>query len=139
MTGQELITMARKHLNTKWRHQGRQAGVALDCVGLLYAVADEAGITTEDVRNYNRRPGSMKLYEQLNRYCDEIPLESEMKPADILVVSVEGEEPQHVLLWTGQGTVIHSSARHRKVVEHRYDDETRRGLCKVFRLKVLNG
>jgi hypothetical protein len=42
-------------------------------------------------------------------------------------------------LWTGQGTVLHSSARHRKVVEHRFDDETRRGLCRIFRLRGLNG
>ena len=139
MNGADLIKIARKHLGAKWKHQGRSPGEALDCVGLLYVVAWEAGIAAEDMRNYSNRPGSKTLYEYLNRYCDEVPMSAPRKPADILVVSVAGEDPQHTLLWTGEETVLHSSARHRKVVEHRFDDETRRGLCKVFRLRGLDG
>lgn len=139
MNRSTLITFARRHLNTKWRHQGREVGKGLDCVGLLYAVATDAGIVTEDIRNYNKRPGSSRLIEQLLRYCDEVPVDAPRLPGDILMVSVFGEDPQHVMLWTGQDTVIHASAAHRKVVEHRIDDETRRGLCKVFRLRGLDG
>lgn len=141
MTGDELITIARKYVEakTKWRHQGRDPKVGLDCVGLLYAVAWEAGILAEDVRNYSLRPGSRLLVAELLKYCDEVPVGASRNAGDILVVSVAGEDPQHTELWTGQGTVLHSSARHRKVVEHRFDDETRRGLCRIFRLRGLNG
>lgn len=139
MNGQMLIDCARKQLNVKWRHQGRQSGTALDCVGLLYVVAAECGLNIEDMRNYSTRPGSKTLYEQLMRYCDEVPMEAVRRPADILVVSVAGEDPQHTALWTGERTILHASARHRKVVEHGFDDETRRGLCKIFRLRGLDG
>lgn len=139
MTGMGLITIARTHLNVKWRHQGRTPGVALDCVGLLYVVADEAGFAVEDMRNYSMRPGSKALYAHLAKYCDEVPMEAQRCAADILVVSVAGEDPQHTALWTGQGTILHASARHRKVVEHGFDEEIRRGLCKIFRLRGLDG
>lgn len=139
MTRSDLITSARKQLGVKWRHQGRTAGESLDCVGLLVVVASASGIPVEDMRNYSMRPGSKTLYAHLIKYCDEIDTAAPRLPADILVVSVAGEDPQHTALWTGDGTVLHASAKHRKVVEHRFDDETRRGLCKIFRLRGLNG
>lgn len=141
MTGADLINSAREEvqLKTKWRHQGRQAGSALDCVGLLYVVAWRNGLNAVDIRNYSMRPGSKALYETLKKYADQIDTNAPRQPGDILVVSINGEDPQHTALWTGEGTVIHSSAKHRKVVEHRFDDEMRRGLCAVFRLKELNG
>src|ERR1041385_3966026 len=127
MTGRELITIARQHVDTRWRHQGRLIDDALDCVGLLIVVARQAQLDVEDMRNYDLRAGSKTLYAQLARYCDEISTGAPRQAGDILVVSVAGEDPQHTLLWTGEGTVLHASARHRKVVEHRYDEETRRG------------
>ena len=141
MTGADLIRRARVEVaaKTKWRHQGRESGVALDCVGLLYTVAWSYGVNAEDFRNYSMRPGSTALYDTLRRYADQIDTGAPRKPADILVVSIHGEDPQHTALWTGDGTVIHSSAKHRRVVEHRFDEDMRRGLCAVFRLKGLNG
>lgn len=141
MTGHDLITRARQEvaLKTKWRHQGREPGQALDCVGLLYCVAWAHGLEAEDIRNYSKRPGSQALYETLDRYCTNLGTEAPRQPGDILVLSVAGEDPQHTALWTGAGTVIHASAAHRKVVEQRFDDDLRRGLCRVYRLKGLDG
>ncbi len=141
MTGADLINSAREEvrLKTKWRHQGRESGVALDCVGLLYIVAWKNGLNAEDIRNYSMRPGSIALYDTLRIYADQIDTGDPRQPGDILVISIHGEDPQHTALWAGDGTVIHSSAKHRKVVEHRFDEEMRRGLCAVFRLKVLHG
>ena len=141
MMGFDLILTARLQVEakTKWRHQGREAGVALDCVGLLYHVAYMNGLNVEDIRNYSMRPGSTKLYETLAQYADKIALDQPRKPGDILVVSINGEDPQHTALWTGEGTVIHSSAKHRRVVEHRFDEDMRRGLCAIYRLRGLDG
>ena len=141
MTGLDLILTARKEVEakTKWRHQGRDAGAALDCVGLLYHVAKMNGLEAEDIRNYSMRPGSAKLYETLGQYADKIEMNAPRQPGDILVISVAGEDPQHTALLTGDGTVIHASAKHRQVVEQRFDDDMRRGLCAVYRLRGVNG
>lgn len=139
MSRTDLILHAREHLNTKWRHQGRVPGESLDCVGLLIVVARSIGVEVVDDTNYSSKPGSAGLIKHLLQYCDEIQMEVPRLPGDILIVSVAGEDPQHCMMWTDQGTVIHASAKHRKVVEHSLDMETKRGLCKVFRLRGLDG
>lgn len=136
MTVKDFCDATRAYLKVKWRHQGRSRITGVDCVGLFICVAQDLGIQGEDDRNYGKRPGSARLIGKILDACDEVPV-SDRQPGDFLLVSVAGEDPQHIMLLTDLGTLIHSSARHRMVVEHGFDDETRRGLCKVFRMKGI--
>lgn len=133
----KAIAALRTYIGVKWRHQGRtKAGV--DCVGLLVCAAADLGITLPDDQNYGMRPGSSRIIKHVLDQCLEIePVD--MKTGDILLVTVQGEDPQHIMIMTGPNQVLHASARHRKVVEHGLDEETRRLICKVFRPKSYNG
>jgi cell wall-associated NlpC family hydrolase len=107
----------------------------MDCVGMLYGVAAGVGLHTVPVTNYRHAPGSAVLIPELERYCTEVEDLQDMRPGDILVVTTGGEDPQHTMILTRDNTVIHASARHRKVVEHRLDDKTRNGIAYVYRFK----
>ena len=133
MTKQQICDAARKCIGFKWRHQGRTA-TGMDCVGLLYAVANGCGVATENVTNYRHAPGSAPLVAELQKYCIEVE-RTERQPGDILIVSIAGEDPNHTMILTNDNTVVHASARDRKVVEHRLDEKTENGICRVFRFK----
>jgi len=134
----EFINQARTYLNVRWKHQGRSRDGGVDCVGIFYCVSVDLGMAPTDVRNYGHRPGSRRMIAEALLYCEEIHVE-QRRIGDFLLVTTGGEEPQHMVLITGTDSVLHASAKHRKVVEHRLDDELRRGICKVFRSKVLHG
>lgn len=137
MTPQDVTREARKYLGVRFCYQGRTVERGMDCVGLLYGVAHGVGLETDPVTNYSHRPDPVLLVENLEKYCDEVPLVRDMQPGDILVCSGAGEAPRHTMILTDEWTVIHASARHHKVVEHRLDEQTRNGIARVFRFKEM--
>lgn len=138
MTIQDFIDRARSYLNVRWRHQGRSREEGVDCVGLLWCAATECGLQPEDERHYGMKPGSEPVIRELRKYADEVPV-NERRTGDVLLVRVAGEDPQHTLLMTSASTVIHASARHRKVVEHALEARMVKQICRVFRLRGLDG
>jgi cell wall-associated NlpC family hydrolase len=120
-TRAEVVAEARSWLGTKWVHQHRRKGVAVDCAGLVIGVARALGLVPEcfDVTGYVRVPdGSL-----LDR-CGESMMQIEksaMQPGDVLVVATDSEPAHMGILGDyrhGGLSLIHAS-NGRGVVEHR--------------------
>ncbi len=129
MNAREIaIKEARDWLGTPWQHHQKTKGVAVDCVGLLMAAADAAGVGFGDVENYYRSPNGdallnkfQGLYKQVNtRYLGCIVL---FRFAGV---------PHHVGLMTSNDTFIHASFSDRCVVEQTFDPFWERRLVAIF-------
>ena len=68
-------------LGTPWSYQGRQPGVAMDCVGLLEHCREAAGWPSPEVPRYAWPPASKLLLARLERHLvrvDRVP-----RPGDV--------------------------------------------------------
>jgi len=118
-----LIAAARACLGTPFRHQGRQPGVGLDCVGLLVHAARAAGLCDYDFTVYGRRPSGGLLEAHLAAAgLREIPV-ARARPGDVALFRFDGPA-QHVGLLSERG-MIHAHIAMRGVVEHRLDPSWR--------------
>jgi len=128
----DILTVARSMLGTPFMHQGRLPGVALDCAGLVIAVARQLGIDHTDVAGYGRRPHLGLLDETLdNQSCLAVVAPAEALPGDILLMRF-AKEPQHLAIYAGQ-TIIHSWEAPGKVVEHGLDAIWSNRIVRVYR------
>jgi hypothetical protein len=126
-----IVDCARTYLGTKFRHQGRSKGAALDCVGLPYCVAAELGLRSRDGKpivkdenlNYPAQPMDDFVLTECRRLLVEKPAE-QMLAGDVLCIKMP-LVPCHVAIVSTvyEGTanecfgIIHSYAPARKVVE----------------------
>lgn len=129
-TGVDVVAAARAELGTRWMHQQRIPGVALDCAGLVIVTARRLGLVAPafDVNAYPRLPDGSLL-----AVCGE-----HMTPIDdvelgaVIVVSV-GSDPQHMGFVGdyrhGGWSIIHAASRPGRVIE------TRLMLGDTFRLR----
>ena len=116
VTRTQIVSKAKSFLGTPWKHQGRNRR-SVDCVGLVYAIADELGILPPkiDIPPYRRVPdGSVESYFQ--SYMDRVPKGS-IKAGTVLLHSFMGS-PFHasILIDPATGSIIHGTAKHRRVV-----------------------
>lgn len=138
VTDQQIVDAARKYLGVRWGHQGRAVGERkrIDCVGLLYCTMRDLGVAVEDRTNYLRMPDGFTLQTELRQQLV-ICHDRELKPGRVAAFDDVGEpSPCHVGILTDHPSgigVVHSSMRHRKVVEHRLDDVWRGRIRGVFR------
>lgn len=121
MTGADIVAAARAQLGVPWVHQGRMAGHALDCAGLVIVIGRHLGAwpSTFDVNGYSRSPDGTML-----AVCDEhLERINDLELGAVLVLATE-KEPQHIGIVGnyvhGGWSIIHSTnAGPRKVVETR--------------------
>ncbi len=125
------IEAARACLGTPFHHQGRQAGLGLDCIGLLAVSLKAAGYDIRDRADYARRPDGKSLIAALDEHGAK-PVQ-DIQAGDILVFRYDGQ-PQHVALATSAETMIHSFAPARKVVETSIGAYWKRRLTGIYRL-----
>lgn len=146
-TRHDIVACARQFLSVRFVHQGRSAE-GLDCLGLLLAVADRAGLVFEnlpameiDVPRYGMRPDVALLKAKLDQFL--LPIaEQELAPGDVVLLKVDGS-PQHLGIisdypMAGEFGLIHAYAPVRKVVEHRYDTQWRRNTYACYRLPQIH-
>ncbi|MDX9690350.1 MAG: NlpC/P60 family protein [Alphaproteobacteria bacterium] len=120
-------------LGTPFHHQGRKAGVGLDCIGLVIIGANAAGIAVRDRRDYGRRPDGVSLVQALKDHgAQEVPDRNAIRRGDILLFRYDGQ-PQHVALALRLDEMIHSFAPAGKVVQSTMGDYWRRRLVGVYR------
>lgn len=115
-TGIDVYLKARQLIDTPYVHQGRKAGIAIDCIGVPVWVARELGLGDFDKEDYPRSPdGSM--VELITEVCSrEI-----IQPGVLLVFKISGTA-QHcgiVSLYQGNFGLIHAWDIAGKVCEHR--------------------
>ena len=117
ITGEAIVTEARRWIGAPWRHQGRgPAGV--DCIGLLIVVADALGVPHHDVTGYDRRATGTRLLEEFARALDPVAM-PDARPGDILVFA-ETSYPCHAGFLTkrhGVPHLLHAHALRRCVLE----------------------
>jgi cell wall-associated NlpC family hydrolase len=137
MTAADLIAAARACLDTPFIHQGRLPGQALDCAGLLVAVARAVGADYRDVAGYSRSPsGGLLEYAMDNQPClVRVPDLNARQPGDVLLMRFTGD-PQHLTLYAGN-TIIHGYEAVGRICEHRLTEQWARRIVRVYRFRDL--
>lgn len=137
-----LVACARTLLGVRFAHQGRHPATGLDCLGLLLAAADKAGLTINDQppnffddRQYGYRPDTEYLQDMLAKHLEPV---GTAEIGDVLLLRIGGR-PQHLALVSdyplaGELGMIHAYAVARKVVEHRLDGVWRSNIHCIYRL-----
>ena len=127
-----ILAAARAALDTPFVHQGRIAGLALDCAGLIVHVARSIGVSYIDVPAYGRSPHQGLLQATLDAN-DCIARVSDRQSGDILLMRFSSE-PQHLAICAGD-TMIHSYLHVGKVCEHRLSPMWAARIVCVYRFK----
>lgn len=125
-----LIEEARTWINTPFRHQGRSRK-GVDCIGYLAASANRFGANVELPTDYSLDVDPVRFKNDLKKHFEEIPL-SRAIWGDLIVVRYQGKST-HLVLRTPEG-IIHASRQYRKVVEHGFEGDWKRGAIMAFRL-----
>lgn len=134
MQADEIIASARACIGTPFVHQGRIPGVALDCAGLLIAVAQAIGADYHDVLGYGPHPcGGMLEQALADQPCLEPVLIAQRRAGDLLLMRFD-TDPQHLAVFTGE-TIIHAYSNVGKVCEHRLASVWAARIVRVYRFR----
>ena len=136
MTRDDIIAAARDLIGTPFVHQGRLPHIALDCAGLVVAVAQAVGVEYIDQTGDSRSPSGGLLESAL----DDQPgitriLPADRQPGDVLLMRFSGD-PQHLAILAGT-TIIHAYEAPGLVCEHDLTDLWARRIVRVYRFKDL--
>ena len=142
MTPDAIVAAARAALDTPFKHEGRQAGIGLDCAGLLVHVAREVGLEPLDRFGYARMPVNGQIEEALQAHVDAGILVrasiTDMRPGDLFLMRFAGEKASRHLGICAGDTMIHAWAIVRKVCEHRIDETWRRSIVRIYRFSGVD-
>lgn len=114
----DIVAAARRCIGTRWRHQGRQPGLGLDCVGLVVCVGRDLGLLDFDTLAYQRHAVADGFIKFFHQYGREIPI-TRLHEGAVLAFR-EALYPCHCgIVASGERgpTLIHAYARRRCVVE----------------------
>lgn len=118
-----IVSIARRWVDTPFHHQARLERVGVDCVGLVICVAREIDAVPSDwdVEGYGRVPDGRQLVHHLQQRL--VPIaQAEMRPGDVVLVAFDSH-PQHVGIvgnyLHGGLSIIHASGAHGRVLETR--------------------
>lgn len=138
----DIVAEARGWLGTRWAHQQRTRGVAVDCAGLVIGVARALGLVAADwnVDAYPRVPDGTSLLAECDAAMRRIAI-ADAAPGDVLVLAVEGL-PRHIGIVApyahGGLSIIHAqdsrNPRRACVVEHRLTPELRARIVAAYAL-----
>jgi len=132
---QRALEIATSALGTPFLHQGRVAGLGLDCAGLYVHICRELGLPHEDAKGYPRNPYDGQLEKQLDTQpCLERIADAD--PGDILAMRIS-KQPQHIGIHAGyidgHPYIIHASEEHGGTVMHRLDELWKVRIMRVYR------
>lgn len=136
ITPELVIETARSWIDTPYRHQGREKGRAIDCIGLIVGVGADLGLNYVAPANYSDHPSGAMLMREARQQLVEITDRTEPVPGDIMVLwGWTRQEPQHFAIVGEYGsrlTMIHAWSKRGKVVEHGIDDFWSKRLVALF-------
>lgn len=138
----EIVAAARGTLGTPWVHQGRVAGLALDCAGVPVHCAKVLGVPLTDYTQYGRVPVPAEMRAALDAHLERIPTAS-IQPGDVVWMRFDGE-PQHLGIVGdyvhGGLSLIHAynGAGLNRVVEHRLDETWRRRIVAAWKYREID-
>ena len=136
MTPDAIISTAREFIGTPFVHQGRLPGRALDCAGLVVAVAQAVGVEYIDQTGYSRSPSGGLLESALDGQpgIERVPTDTRA-PGDVLLMRFSGD-PQHLAILADH-TIIHAYEAPGIVCEHDLTDLWVRRIVRVYRFRGL--
>jgi cell wall-associated NlpC family hydrolase len=107
----EIADRARSMMGTPFRHQGRQPGVGLDCLGLVVCSIGGRALDLDE-RDYAELPDGYRLRVALERYFEPLDVHHvEDAPSGAVLAFCQerdrSREPRHVGIRT-DGGMIHS-------------------------------
>lgn len=126
----EVIAAARSFIGTPFRHLGRTPGKCLDCAGLAVVVANTLGLEVDDRDAYGRVPAGGLLESMLDAQPCLKRVFRTYQEGDLLLMRFKGD-PQHLAICGGD-TIIHAWQAVGKVAEHRFSDEWRSRVVRVY-------
>jgi len=132
---ERALQVAQDAIGTPFLHQGRVAGLGLDCAGLYVHICRELGLLHIDAKGYPRNPYDGQLERQLDSQpC--LERVSEAAPGDILAMRIS-KQPQHIGIHAGymdgHPYIIHTSEEHGGTVMHRIDELWRARIMRIYR------
>jgi len=108
-----IVVAARGCVGTRFRLQGRTPGLGLDCIGVVLAAAQGAGVRLADRRDYRLGgDGQGDLDRALAAQLIPVPVPA---AGDVLAFA-PAAGTRHLGVWTGV-TLVHAHAGLRRVVE----------------------
>jgi cell wall-associated NlpC family hydrolase len=121
---------------TRFRHQGRNPTIGLDCAGLPLWAMQAIGRPVTDIVGYGREPYRDGLEGALIANLGaRVPKES-MRAGDVVMMRFAGD-PRHVGILTdypdGGLALIHTHDTLKMVREHRLDQKRRDSIVAVWR------
>ncbi len=132
-----IVALARETLGTRYAHQGRVNGLALDCAGVPVHVATRLGIELTDYTRYGRLPVPAEMRAALDAHLTRVA-KVDMQIGDVVWMRFQAE-PQHLGIVGdyrhGGLSLIHAynGSGLRKVVEHRIDEQWLARIVAVWR------
>jgi cell wall-associated NlpC family hydrolase len=130
MTPDAIVAATRSFLGTPFRHLGRTPGKALDCAGLAVSVAGALGLSVDDRDAYGRTPANGLLETMLDAQTCLLRVTRQPQAGDLLLMKFKGD-PQHLALCAGD-TIIHAWMTVGKVAEHRFTDQWKSRVVRVY-------
>ncbi len=117
-------------LGTPFHHQGRRAGIGLDCIGLIVHAMQAAGLEVRDCIDYGRRPEGERLLQALAAHG--FYKAETIEAGDVLIFRI-GREPQHAGLALDAARMIHAYTPIGRVVETGLGETWQRRLTGIYR------
>lgn len=135
MRNDEFIKAAQSFVGVRFHHMGRSR-LGMDCSGLVVAACRSIGEGVSDEPHYGVRPNPHTFTAAFDRNFERV---DEIKPGRIGVFWWDKRNTVDHCGIFGHGTLIHSWAQSRKVVEHPYPDKFWSDrLTLIYRLRTEN-
>jgi NlpC/P60 family putative phage cell wall peptidase len=140
----DIVACARQYVGTPFRHQGRIAGLGIDCVGLVLCIGEDLGLVDRegipfrrlDYPNYAAQPTDRFVLEELRRRALTQPIGREIEPGEITAIRIP-HLPCHAAVAVDRAGVhymIHAyDSGPRQCVEHILSQAWRNRVVGVFR------
>jgi murein DD-endopeptidase / murein LD-carboxypeptidase len=128
-----FVAAARACVGVRFRLQGRDPASGLDCIGLVIWSARQCGLALPDAQDYVLTDNPMRLDVAL-RAAPILPVDPASLVAGDLVRLLSNGQPLHLAI-CGEGTLIHSDMRCRKVVEHRCTPDWHERIVAAYRFE----
>jgi cell wall-associated NlpC family hydrolase len=112
--GNAIASAAASYAGTPFVHLGRVPGVGLDCAGVVFCAAWQAGLELEDARNYGKIPQANYLLEMLSARCRNLDGESP-RPGDVVLFQFSSL-PMHFGILLNDNRMAHALEGRRRVL-----------------------
>jgi hypothetical protein len=124
--------------DTRWRHQGRDPAISLDCIGFprwgFIQQFDLPAALEAEFAAYHRRPDGKRFLQTISTWFDEVPRET-MQKGDLVVI-YDRRNPQHTAVATDHKHVVEAYASGRLMKIVYWPLGTWREIAGVFRFPV---